>query len=466
MTPTAAPESSVVSTTRTYVRIDLTLDSEWRVGTWRYDDGADDGEDRAVVAIARTGPGDESPPYLPGSSIRGALRAHLRDRLGPERLAEVFGPEPPADRDAAQDLVASPWWVLGAVLPDGSWQMRRRGQTSIDRRRRAPLQGTLRDSETVDPVGSGPHVRIYLRCDGDVACRTDVLEALSSWRPRVGAGRSTGLGRARVVGLVHRALALADDGDLIDLLTAGGGPAGVDTLLAASQAVTTPAPQPADDLVLSVVFSVPHGWLPQAMPGAPERDRVDGSTWKGLLRHRVEFIARSLGLPGCGERRLDNGSWQCGQCDVCAAFGSPVKAGVLDFATTHLDGKGSATTRHRTAIDRFTGGVRDGALFPETVQRAVRMRLEVRALTADAAADGIPQWVVRALLHAVRDLSDGLVGVGAGSGTGLGTIKADTVTLGAQWLSCLPGIAAVPPGNGRQVVELAMLASVPVVEVA
>ena len=94
------------------------------------------------------------------------------------------------------------------------------------------------------------------------------------------------------------------------------------------------------------------------------------------------------------------------------------------------------------------------------------MRLEVRALTADASADGIPQWVVRALLHAVRDLSDGLVGVGAGSGTGLGTIKADTVTLGAQWLSCLPGIAAVPQGNGRQVVELAMLASVPVVEVA
>jgi CRISPR/Cas system CSM-associated protein Csm3 (group 7 of RAMP superfamily) len=463
VTTTPAPAPSPTAPVWTYVRVKLSMDSEWRVGTWRHGN-ADDGEDRAVVAVARTDEGEESPPYLPGSSVRGSLRAHLRDRLGPQCLAEVFGPEPPQDREGGQDLVASPWWVLGAVLPDASWVVRRRGQTSIDRWRRAPLRGTLRDSETVDPVGSGPHVNIYLRCT-DAGCRSDVLDALGTWCPRIGAGRTTGLGRARVVEVVHRDIDLDDDTDLIDLLTAGGGPVGVDTLLASCPQSTAIPAQGTDDLVLRVVFSLPHGWLPRATPEAPERDRLDGSTWKGLLRHRVEFIARSLGQDVCGDRRLDNGSWQCCHCDVCAAFGSPLQAGVLDFTTTRLNGTGNTSTRRRTAIDRFTGGAKDGALFAETVQTAVQLRLDIRAPAAKPSTNGITPWVVRALLHAVRDLSDGLVGVGVGSGTGLGTLEASTVTLGAGWHSCLPGVTAVPGGSGQQVVQLAMLASVPVVEV-
>jgi hypothetical protein len=455
--PASAPAAAPVWT---YVRITIALESEWRVGTWRQG-GADNGADRAVVGIARTIEGTESPPYLPGSSVRGSLRAHLRSQLSEQRLAVVFGPEPPEDADEAADLIASPWWVLGAVLPPASWTVRRRGQTSIDRWSRAPRRGTLRESETVDPVGGGPHAHVYLRCT-EVDCRSDVLEALGSWLPRIGGGRSTGLGRARVVEMVHRDIRLDDDEDVLDLLTAGGGPDAVDTLLATRPRAVPAATSRATAMVLRVVFTLPHGWRPQATPDTPPRDRFDGSTWKGLLRHRVEYIARSLEQDACGDHRLADGSWQCGSCDVCAAFGSPHHAGVLEFATTEVTA-GATSTRHRTAIDRFTGGVRDGALFAETSQTDVRLTLDVRTTAADRPVGGAAPWVARALLHAVRDFSDGLVGVGVGSGTGLGTLAASTVTLGPGWGALLPAAAVSPEKEGRQVLQLAKLASVPVV---
>src|SRR5262249_49479234 len=159
------------------------VEGQWRVSTWQHD-GGDGEEDRAVVAVARVA-GPDSPPYLPGSSLRGALRAHLGGVL-PDRTVELLGPEPPEDRDSPPDLVASAWWVLGAVLPEGSWRVRARGQSGIDRGRRAPYRRTLRTAETVEPVGGGPHVYVYLRCDpGDPQCVADMLDALACWRPRI-----------------------------------------------------------------------------------------------------------------------------------------------------------------------------------------------------------------------------------------------------------------------------------------
>jgi hypothetical protein len=49
---------------------------------------------------------------------------------------------------------------------------------------------------------------------------------------------------------------------------------------------------------------------------------------------------------------------------------------------------------------------------------------------------------MRAVLHAVRDLADGLVGVGGQSSTGLGTLHATTVQLGGAWRSRVRDLAA------------------------
>lgn len=456
--PAAVPPASA---RRCYVRVALAVEGQWRVGTWRVDGGGDGAEDRVLVAVSRlAGPG--SAVYLPGSGLRGSLRAHLRETLDPARTVDVFGPEPPEDRAASQQLSASPWWVLGAVLPDGSWQVRARGQSGIDRQRRAPYRRTLRTAETVAPVGAGPHVLVYLRCDpGDNPARVhDVLDALASWRPRLGAGRSTGLGRARVMGIAHRDIDLGARGDLLARLAAGGGPAGLDALLAGPDAVIRPVDQEhPDNVVVSVEFRLPDGWLPALDPAAEPRTEIDGSTWKGLVRSRVEFIARSVGWRVCGETVSGNSPWQCGQCAVCAVFGSPVAGGVVEFSTTPVRGGSEPSVRLRNAIDRFTGGARDGALFAESVQTGARMRLEIRS------PGDVEPWVARAVLHAVRDLAEGLVGVGPRSGTGLGTLAADTVTVGPVWRPHLSGPAAAqPPPAEPLVLGMAEIGAIAVLE--
>jgi CRISPR/Cas system CSM-associated protein Csm3 (group 7 of RAMP superfamily) len=300
MTAPVQPSPSMHSP-RTYVRVDLALDSQWRIGTWGNTVASDDGqhEDRLVVATLRD-PQNPDAPYVPGSSVRGALRAHLRQALGPERTQEVFGPDAPEQEEDAQaepaELSASPWWVLGARVAPGSWsQIRTRGQTGIDRIRRAPEQGSFRSAQTVVPVGEGPHLHIYLRCDAapDSPVAADVLSALSSWQPRIGAGRTVGMGRAHVVAIQHRG-AGTDRDSLLARLAASGGPSGIDTLLTDGTPVELAPHDPslAWPLLLSARFRITDGW-----EASQTRDVVDGTTWKGMIRSRVEFIGRSPPSP-------------------------------------------------------------------------------------------------------------------------------------------------------------------------
>jgi hypothetical protein len=166
----------------------------------------------------------------------------------------------------------------------------------------------------------------------------------------------------------------------------------------------------------------------------------------------VEYIGRSLHATVCP------GS-DCGRCDVCATFGSPQAAGRLDFASTPVvRGTAAVHARGRNAINRFTGGVNDRQLFTEHTEHDLGLRLEIRPLDrirptggpgvpggqdrSRTTAPGIPAWVVRAVLHAVRDLADGLVGVGGRTSTGLGTLASTQVELGGPWRSLAGDLCA------------------------
>jgi hypothetical protein len=431
--------------TRIYATLDLAFDGEWRVGVWK-------SGDRSVLTFTT----DRGHPYLPGASVRGSLRAHVHESLGAARAAASFGPDA-----ESPDLSASPWWVLAAVLVPGSGDKRERGQTAIDRTRRAPASGTQRTSATVTALGTGPHVRVYLRCDAALAdpVADDVIRALGTWRPRLGGGSSVGLGRARVVSGRYRDLDLGARAGLITRLVAGNTPAGIDELLTDPAAKSLTVKTHPDVVLLSCDFDLPHGWAAQE-PSSPLRPVMDGSTWKGLVRSRVEFIGRSLGARVCSTSA-------CGTCDVCAVFGSPKEVSVLDFASTPIDRRGSAgvRTRKRNALSRFTGGVNDRQFFNEHSEHDLRLRLEIRALARRHDVDdaGNPQtpttpaWVIQAILHTVRDLGQGLVGVGGQSSTGLGTLQTTCLRLGGAWRE-LVGEIADPDGK----VELEALDRLPV----
>ena len=397
---------------RTYVRVTLTMQSGWRVGAW---------ESQAADVVATLTDSDGH-PIVPGSGIAGALRQAAGDKR-----EELFGKDP-----GSADLVASPWWVLGTVVGGSTTQERQR--TRIDRERGAAAERGLFRAEEVDPgdATSPCTVMIYLRREHDGA--TDVIRPLADllrgWGPRIGGGRSIGMGQATITEVKHRTFNLDDKEPVRDLLMASGSPfRRVDALLDDKQAnverVTGTETKPYLEATLTVGFLAVTDTF---------ADRIHGSTWKGLLRSRVEFIGRSLGYNDvCGadtveqEGKQKQADWAgCGKCAVCRVFGSAARPGIWEFTDSPWSGK-QVLERQRIAIDRFTGGVRDGALWPQLYVKDVGLRLVVNGVAPQPEDD----WVRLALLHAVHDLDDGLISVGPEGAAGYGTarVKKSTVQL-------------------------------------
>ena len=159
----------------------------------------------------------------------------------------------------------------------------------------------------------------------------------------------------------------------------------------------------------------------------PEDHWFHGTRWKGILRGRVEYIGRSLGLDVCG---AEDQQWRgCGRCSVCEVFGSgETGAGRWSFHFTPLKPDHPAG-RTRNAIDRFTGGVAEKKLFPEKTVTS-QARLVIGQL------DGVEEhhaWVLKALLLALRDLQEGYLGIGGRTSTGLGSVRFEKLKLGEEF---------------------------------
>ena len=68
-------------------------------------------------------------------------------------------------------------------------------------------------------------------------------------------------------------------------------------------------------------------------------------------------------------------------------------------------------------IDRVSGGARDALLFQTEPLTAGRLHLRIDAL------DEADPWVRNLIWHVVRDIDDGLIGVGSRTTRGLGTLR-------------------------------------------
>lgn len=411
---------------RTYVRVALQMDSTWRVGAW--DSPTADTQGTLTDAGGR--------PVAPGSGIAGSLR-----HAAGQAAEALFGSEP-----GAKELVASPWWVLGTVVEPGT-KTTQRQRNRINRVRGAANERGLYRVEEVEPG----RVLVYLRREHDSG-NTDeeviepLLDLLTAWRPRIGGGASTGMGRARITEVAHRTLDLDDPADLRTLVCTGARPVErVDSLVddqrAGAHHVPGPGLQQEHEPCLTATVTVDFLALPDAAA-----DRIHGSSWKGLLRSRVEYIGRSLGHRVCG---TGNGDWTgCGECAVCRAFGSSKRPGVWSFADSPF-GPHEVEERQRIAIDRFTGGVRDGALWPQLYLRDVELGLRIDPTPSAAGSDPAPgdEWVRAALLHALRDLNDGLIGVGPEGAAGYGAARVSDVMFDGKPVD-LGRLAPVPlPGE-------------------
>ncbi len=403
------------------------------------------------LPLART---PDGAPHVPATSLAGSLRDHLG-----EQATTLMGSPP-----AAEQITPSPLRLLGThVEPTGTTH---RTRTAVDRHRGAAAVGPLRRSEYLHP---GSRITVYLQLD-DPSLHDELLNALTSWTPTVGGERTTGHGRAAVVELRRRVIDLDTPHGRRTWLTGGGPELFADTH---TEPVSLPD-RPEAALLLRLRWEIVDGlhiWngdsgandgegpnVSRVLRDHHDRPYVPGSTWKGVIRTRCEFILRSLGADSCAPQvSLDENDDHpsrpaCGSCLICTAFGctgaeqEQSRRGLLTFTDSPIDDAQVIDQPH-VALDRVFGGARESHLFTHQVVQAGHLTLDVHADTNTA-----PE-IAALLTLACHDLHHGFVGVGAATTRGLGTLRLldDPDELAAQRSRALAtlthSLGAAAPGD-------------------
>lgn len=149
-------------------------------------------------------------------------------------------------------------------------------------------------------------------------------------------------------------------------------------------------------------------------PNLSENGRavLPGSSIKGAVRARVEYIAEALGLDKCITERYFG---------RMARDGDNGLSGLVRFEDSVLSGHKRKISRIR--IDRFTGGVqRQGLFTEEPISCAV-------TLTITAPEEPV---LCALLIYALRDLGLGLYHLGSGWAIGRGRVEVEKVHITAS----------------------------------
>ncbi len=410
-------------------------------------------------------------PVVPASGLVGSLRAAAAAH-GVGVADRLFGAGIGRDEDEDGEATGCSSLVraLGTTtrLPTDA-PVQSRMQTAVDRTRGAAADRMLRRREHLPP---GTQVHLYLAVENgspeDVA---HLRQLVAGWRPSLGGGRSTGLGRADVTSARMLVLDLDRQEDLTRWLAASGptsfgaGP-GWQTIKVTALTGLSPGVLALEvDLVAASDLAVGTGEYVEVSPGrkaaelsrAGGRPLLPGSSWKGLLRSRCEFVLRSLEVQVCDSTSV---AGTCGTCPTCLLFGWTGRAGdtgavaarallvVHDSLVQAPDGSSpEEQVRDHVAIDRFTGGARSGALYSEQVVLPgahLTLRVELPETVAG--------WALPLLWAVLADLHEGYLGVGHGTTRGLGFVQLRQPQELDGWRdrlrAAVPAMTAAPGGGG------------------
>lgn len=356
-------------TTRTFVRFDLTLESEGGVTT-----PGSVGRDKSDAVVDKNLAGEHR---IPGTSLAGLLRDRYETVFSHEKAEHVFGVVPQGrdqtdSQEEREPAVASRLWVYDAVATPSKDMIIERSTTAIDRQRGAAKVRALR---TVEACARGTKFRAYLMWeDAPETYLDDLRRCLVGWKVRLGRGVSTGAGVATISDAYAATIDLTTDEGL-RLWLEHSGHALVDLAVEhPSQALDLNVTESQDQRIIEVRFVVDG---PVLVGGGHDGNQLrarrsggkpvlPGSSIKGVMRSRMEYILRSVKVQECS---LD--AQRCGRCLPCDYFGHGGKA---DKDATSVGARGrvipdtaefigvvgedQAYLRARThvAIDRFTGG--------------------------------------------------------------------------------------------------------------
>jgi CRISPR/Cas system CSM-associated protein Csm3 (group 7 of RAMP superfamily) len=180
--------------------------------------------------------------------------------------------------------------------------------------------------------------------------------------------------------------------------------------------------------------------VPNHRPRKDEMGNVilPAKSFKGALRSQAERILRTLGYPACDP---SNSEKTCVKpvettedlenvCLACKLFGAPGWKSPLEISDFRLvPGDYKYETQEFVAVDRFTGGSKDGAKFNARViyqpDFSGDLKLNQTRLTAKE---------LGLLALTLRDLKEGDITFGLGAAKGFGTCRAEIPVFGNQAL--------------------------------
>ncbi|MDI9631258.1 MAG: RAMP superfamily CRISPR-associated protein [Acidobacteriota bacterium] len=179
---------------------------------------------------------------------------------------------------------------------------------------------------------------------------------------------------------------------------------------------------------------------------------VPASALRGALRHRMAFHANRLANPGCWAddvkdptKLRDHDGLR--HVHVCALFGEAVAHGTGGNPDRGRPGRvwvddvrpvpQDSTRIPHVALDRFTGGPIDGALFEEeALWRGAAWEVRIRIEPPPSGEAEAPPEARRALGQAIADLAAARLQIGSGSGRGNGWLEGKVEwSDGGKWAS-------------------------------
>ena len=153
-----------------------------------------------------------------------------------------------------------------------------------------------------------------------------------------------------------------------------------------------------------------------------------GSSVKGMLAHRIAYHYRKHTQKWAHTMANDaHKDWQARPAELGDLLGfidsesKTAQAGrliVLDSSVRHKH----TVIRTHNSIDRFTGGVRDGALYSEELLYQPTFELQLYLTPGEPLSDELNN----ALLDTLNDIKIGLLPIGAGSGRGTSMVMPDS----------------------------------------
>lgn len=152
-----------------------------------------------------------------------------------------------------------------------------------------------------------------------------------------------------------------------------------------------------------------------------------GSSIKGILAHRLAYhLRRHQGVWAENMADANHDDWQTRPEELKELLGiadqdhSKSLASKLFVEDSSINFE-HTTIRHHNSIDRFTGGVRKGALYSEELLYQPEFTLKLSLATNTSLSNEL----IKALEDTLEDLKLGLLPMGAGSGRGTSLVMAN-----------------------------------------